>query len=137
MVLAVMTAAAPAMACRIPRGQPPASEAELKRRADGGLVRVADSIVIAEVSEVRIEAPGAVYPSFNPVSPVQGTWPIEIDPRWHISMCDVVGNLGTYPNIAVGDRVLLFVVDRTVFHAEPIGSARAGDLIAIITQGNQ
>ncbi len=135
--LAVLMYAAPASACRIARDQPPVSEAELKRQTDEGLVRYADAIVVAEVSRIRPVSEEQTDISFDVLSHVRGSWPVEIRPDEFIVTCNLSGNYGVYANANVGDHVLLFVVRGTVFHAEPIGTPREADLMSIITQGAQ
>ena len=135
--LVVLTYADPASACRTPLNQPPVSEAELKRQADEGLVRLADAIVMAEISQVQAVSPEWTDVSFSILSPVRGAWPVEINPDEFIVTCDVAGNHGVYEDARVGDRVLLFLTDKTVFHAEPVGTPRAADLMSIVSRGAQ
>ena len=126
-----------AEACRIARPQPPLTEVELARNANEGLVRNADAIAVAEVTDWQDGELFAAV-SFSTETLLRGTFPPEVRTGDEIisSSCGPYGNNGSYPGGAVGDRVILFLLQGIPIHAERLDTPRAADLLSIIRSEN-
>jgi hypothetical protein len=114
-----------AEACRIARPQPPLTAVELERNANEGLVRNADAIALAEVT-------------FRTETILRGVFPPAVRTGGEIisSTCGPYGNNGSYPGGAVGDRVILFLLQGIPIHAERLDTPRAAGLLSIIHREN-
>ncbi len=126
-----------AEACRIARPQPPLTAVELERATNEGLVRNADAIALAEVTHWQ---GGQLFDdvSFRTETILRGTFPLEVRTGDEIfsSSCGPYGNNGSYPGGAVGDRVILFLLQGIPIHAERLDAPRAAGLLSIIHREN-
>ena len=126
-----------AEACRIARPQPPLTEVELERAGNEGLVRNADAIAVAEVTDWQNGELFAAV-SFSTETVLRGTFPPEVRTGDEIisSSCGPYGNNGSYPGGAVEDRVILFLLRGIPIHAELLETPRAAALLSIISREN-
>jgi hypothetical protein len=125
-----------ASACRIP--QRPMTEAEQARRADLNLVSSADGIAIAEVIDWGRRGQPFSGPAFRIESTLRGHVPAVVSVGDEIisSTCGPYGNDGYFDGGKVGDRVVLFVLQDLIIHAEPVDTPRAAALLSIIPSDN-
>ncbi len=114
------------------------TEAEQARRADLNLVSSADGIAIAEVIDWGRRGQPFSGPAFRIESTLRGHVPAVVSVGDEIisSTCGPYGNDGYFDGGKVGDRVVLFVLQDLIIHAEPVDTPRAAALLSIIPSDN-